>query len=276
MSITPYITVKDARAAIDWYRNAFGARVSFEPIVMDDGRIGHVELTIGEDARFMMSESTIRSSSSTQTSGAIGPSFGRSADEFDSAGVAAPDPTRHNSVALHVETTAVDVVVEQAKAVGAQIDREPQDTPNGRIAVLHDPFGHRWMFNQQPDDPTQPSRPAQARDLVANLPVADLDGVDDFYGGFLGLTDEGFDLGWVAHRSAPQSGAQVQLVTRDKTAPVDSAISVHVADVEAAHAEAVRRGYRIVHPLTHEEWGVYRFFVQAPDGTVVNMVSHGD
>lgn len=252
MSITPYITVKDARAAIDWYRNAFGARVSNKPIVMDDGRIGHVELTIGNDARFMMS------------------------DEFDSAGVAAPDPTRHRSVSLHIETSAVDVVVRQAKAVGAQIDREPADTPNGRIAVLRDPFGHRWMFNQSADDPERPASPALARDLTANLPVSDLDGVEDFWGGFLGLTDEGFNLGWVAHRSAPQTGACVQLVTRDKTAPVDSAISVHVADVDAAYAEAQRRGYRIVHPLTHEEWGVRRFFVQAPDGTVVNMVSHAD
>lgn len=250
--ITPYITVKDSRAAIDWYRSAFGARVSFEPIVMDDGRIGHVELTIGKDSTFMMS------------------------DEFDSAGVAAPDPARHSSVALHVETTAVDVVVRQAKAVGAQIDREPEDTPHGRVAVLHDPFGHRWMFNQRPGEPDRPARPAQVRDLTANLPVADLDGVDDFYGDYLGLTDEGFNLGWAVHRSAPQSGAHVQLVSRDKTAPVDSAISVHVVDVEAAHAEAVRRGYRIVHPLTHEPWGVYRFFVQAPDGTVVNMVSHAD
>lgn len=50
MSITPYLTVADARAAIDRYRNAFGARVSFEPIIMEDGRIGHVELTIGNDA----------------------------------------------------------------------------------------------------------------------------------------------------------------------------------------------------------------------------------
>jgi uncharacterized glyoxalase superfamily protein PhnB len=250
--ITPYLTVKDARAAIDWYRNAFGARVSFEPIVMDDGRIGHVELTIGDDSTFMMS------------------------DEFDSAGVAAPDPTRHSSVTLHVETSAVDVVVRQAKAVGAQVDRDPEDTPNGRIAVLHDPFGHRWMFDQPADDRRVPSRPAQATKVTVNLPVPNLDSLDDFYGDYLGLTDEGFNLCWVVHRSAPQTGAHLHLMTADKTAPVHPAISVHVADVDAAYAEAQHRGYRIVHPLTHEEWGVRRFFVQAPDGTVVNMVSHAD
>ncbi|RNI22967.1 glyoxalase [Flexivirga caeni] len=131
------------------------------------------------------------------------------------------------------------------------------------------------MFNQ-PAEADRPSAPGLARDLTVNLPVADIPEAAGFYRDFLGLTDEGFNLGWVAHRSAPQTGAAVQLVTRDATAPVDSAISVHVADVDAAYAEAQRRGYRIVHPLTHEEWGVRRFFVQAPDGTVVNMVSHAD
>ena len=51
-------------------------------------------------------------------------------------------------------------------------------------------------------------------------------------------------------------------------------ISVHVDDVDAAHAEARARGYEIVHPLTDEEWGVRRFFVRAPDGNVVNVVAH--
>ena len=40
--------------------------------------------------------------------------------------------------------------------------------------------------------------------------------------------------------------------------------------------EAKRRGYGIVHPLTEEAWGVRRFFVRAPDGNVINIVSHSD
>ena len=68
-----------------------------------------------------------------------------------------------------------------------------------------------------------------------------------------------------------------QLVTRDASAPEDSHISVHVGDgVEEAYADAQRRGLEIVHPLTTEEWGVRRFFVRAPDGTIVNVVSHAD
>ena len=41
-------------------------------------------------------------------------------------------------------------------------------------------------------------------------------------------------------------------------------------------ASIVARGYEIVHPLTEEPWGVRRFFVRAPDGNVINMVSHSD
>ena len=45
-------------------------------------------------------------------------------------------------------------------------------------------------------------------------------------------------------------------------------------DVEAAYTEAQAAGYEIVHPLTTEPWGVRRFFVRAPDGTVVNVAQH--
>ena len=44
--------------------------------------------------------------------------------------------------------------------------------------------------------------------------------------------------------------------------------------VDTAHAEAVRRGLRVVYPLTNEPWGVRRFFVEDPSGTVVNVLAH--
>jgi catechol 2,3-dioxygenase-like lactoylglutathione lyase family enzyme len=46
------------------------------------------------------------------------------------------------------------------------------------------------------------------------------------------------------------------------------------AAVDAAHAEAVRRGLRVVYPLTDEPWGVRRFFVEDPGGTIVNVLAH--
>ncbi len=65
--LTPYICVSDARRAIDWYVDVLGAEVVMEPIVMDDGTIGHVELAVG-GGRWMMS------------------------DVFEGAGIARPTP----------------------------------------------------------------------------------------------------------------------------------------------------------------------------------------
>ena len=113
--------------------------------------------------------------------------------------------------------------------------------------------------------------------INANLPVADIAAARDFYTDYLGLSVEEFNLGWVARYRSPTGAAAVQLVTRDATAPDDSVISVHVgAGVDEAYAQAKRRGYEIVYPLTDEAWGVRRFFVRAPDGNVINMVSHSD
>jgi catechol 2,3-dioxygenase-like lactoylglutathione lyase family enzyme len=113
--------------------------------------------------------------------------------------------------------------------------------------------------------------------ITANLPVPDIPRAREFYVDYLGLSVEGLNLGWVARFQSPDGRAVVQLVTRDASAPVESVISVHVGDqVEAAYEEAKRRGYEIVHPLTTEPWGPRRFFVRAPDGNVINIVSHRD
>jgi catechol 2,3-dioxygenase-like lactoylglutathione lyase family enzyme len=110
--------------------------------------------------------------------------------------------------------------------------------------------------------------------IIADLPVADVEAAKGFYTDYLGLRTEEFNLGWVARYTSPDTGALVQLVTRDAAAPEDPAISVQTDDVERAYAEAQELGYEIVHPLTTEPWGVRRFFVRAPDGTVVNVVRH--
>lgn len=44
--------------------------------------------------------------------------------------------------------------------------------------------------------------------------------------------------------------------------------------VDAAHAAAVQRGLRVVYPLRDEPWGVRRFFVEDPGGTIVNVLAH--
>jgi PhnB protein len=122
--LTPYLCVSDARTAVEWYVDVLGAERRGDPIVMPDNRIGHAELTLGSSLVML-------------------------AEVFPEYGVAPPDPDRGNPVSLHLAVGDVDAVVQRARAAGAVIDREPEDTEHGRIAVLHDPFGHRWMLNTE-------------------------------------------------------------------------------------------------------------------------------
>jgi uncharacterized glyoxalase superfamily protein PhnB len=44
--------------------------------------------------------------------------------------------------------------------------------------------------------------------------------------------------------------------------------------VDAAHAEVVRRGLEVVYPPTNEPWGIRRFFVKDPHGTIISVLAH--
>lgn len=113
----------------------------------------------------------------------------------------------------------------------------------------------------------------RAREVFADLHTEDVERAREFFG-LLGLTRTTMDQGWVARFSAPDSDVSVQVVTRDASAAEDPVLTVTVDDVDAAYAQALRRGYEIVHPLTDEPWGIRRFFVRSPDGHVVNVARH--
>jgi catechol 2,3-dioxygenase-like lactoylglutathione lyase family enzyme len=112
------------------------------------------------------------------------------------------------------------------------------------------------------------------RRVVPNIETVRIAEVRDFYVEALGF-EVAMDLGWIVTLASPSNPtAQIQLLGHDATAPMVPALSVEVADVDAAHRAAVERGLEIEHPLTDEPWGVRRFFVRDPSGTVVNVVSH--
>jgi uncharacterized glyoxalase superfamily protein PhnB len=121
--LTPYLAVRDARAAIDWYVEHLGATVTFAPMIMHDGRVGHVELDV-DGAGWMM------------------------ADEHPEVDVEAPASGRGCAVTLHLsvaEASDVDRLAAAAVQGGAVLDRGPADGGVGRMAVFRDPFGHRWF-----------------------------------------------------------------------------------------------------------------------------------
>jgi predicted enzyme related to lactoylglutathione lyase len=110
--------------------------------------------------------------------------------------------------------------------------------------------------------------------IVPNLHAEDPAVGRGFYEDVLGL-EAVMDHGWITTFAAPgRPGAQLSVMGPDATAPVAPDVSVEVDDVDAVHAEVVRRGLEIVHPLTDEPWGVRRFFVRDPTGAVVNVLGH--
>ena len=94
----------------------------------------------------------------------------------------------------------------------------------------------------------------------------------EFFVNLLGF-EVAMDMGWVATVASPtNSSVQVTIIGNDDmTAP---GISVEVTDVDGVHAKAVKMGLEIAYPLSDEEWGVRRFMLREPSGTIVNVLSH--
>ena len=94
----------------------------------------------------------------------------------------------------------------------------------------------------------------------------------DFFVDLLGF-EVAMDLDWISTVTSPTNpSAQVSIISNDD--PAAPGISVGVDDVDAVHARAVEQGYEIAYPLRDEEWGVRRFMLREPSGTLVNVLSH--
>lgn len=112
------------------------------------------------------------------------------------------------------------------------------------------------------------------RRVVPDITTERLDESREFYLGLLGF-EVAMDMGWVVTLASPMNPtAQITVMTRDAASPVQPQLSVEVSDVDAVHAEALRRGDEVIYPLTDEPWGVRRFFVCDPNGVVINVLGH--
>lgn len=94
----------------------------------------------------------------------------------------------------------------------------------------------------------------------------------DFFVELLGF-EVAMDIGWVVAVASPDDpSVQVNIIGNED--PAAPGISVEVPDVDAVHAKAVEAGFEIAYPLRDEEWGVRRFMLREPSGTIVNVLSH--
>jgi len=160
-SLTPYLAIHDPAAAIDWYSEVFGAELLGEPIVMDDGRIGHAELRIG-DAVMML------------------------AGEFPEEDHRSPLTLGGGSVAIQVYVPDSAATYALAVERGATPLRPIGEHYGARGGVLRDPFGHRWFVQTQLEADDVPVEDAPGRRFgdigYVTLRVPDGERARRFYG----------------------------------------------------------------------------------------------
>jgi PhnB protein len=124
---TPYLCVKGAAKAIEFYKEVFGA-VEMMRMGDADGRIVHAEIKIGA-APIML------------------------ADEFPEMGVVSPETLGGSPVTIHIYFEDVDAIAERAIAAGAKILRPVEDQFYGdRAGKIQDPFGHIWSIATHKED----------------------------------------------------------------------------------------------------------------------------
>ena len=230
-SITAYISVRNAAAAIAFYIEAFGA-VELSRLVGDDGRIGHAEITIG-NSKLML------------------------ADEYPEIDSLGPESRGGPSCLFVLEVPDVDDSFQRAVAAGATVTRPIADEPYGRLGQVSDPFGHRWMLSTpiagfdraeyariSKDEGYELIEGRQLKhhnegDLYYfTLPVHDLSRAQAFFTAVLGWQFPDPQQGHIANISAPPGG--IATVTGD--ASTRAQLWFVVDDIHAAVAKVRELG----------------------------------
>ena len=209
-ALTPYIVVSDARRAMDWYAEVFGAQPRGELYVNADGTIGHAEVAIGDGVLM----------------------FAEHSDLWPGVPVRAPDNPTTFSHTLHLDVADVDATTELARRSGASVEREPADAPYGRGSVIVDPFGHRWMLLRPPASAT---RFRQGDVANVTMVARDAQRAKEFYQAVLGVPfSSGHPGAWRTDQTRPPVG-----IRSSQGAEPGVQLSYRVDDIAAA-VERVR------------------------------------
>jgi PhnB protein len=145
-TVTPYLIVRNAARALDFYKRAFGAT---ELCRMADpsGKIGHAEIRIGNSCIML-------------------------ADEFPEMGARSPESIGGSPISLYVYVENVDTVAQQAIDAGATVDQPVKDQFYGdRSGCFLDPFGHKWTISTHIEDLSPEEIDKRARAAIQQQPV---------------------------------------------------------------------------------------------------------
>ena len=126
-TVTPYLAIKNAVEALDFYKKAFGATEEFR-LLMPDGRLGHGQIRLG-DSTIML------------------------CDEFPEHAGTSPETLGGSPVNIHLYVEDVDAFFKKAVAAGATERKPVMDQFYGdRSGQLEDPYGHLWWVATHKED----------------------------------------------------------------------------------------------------------------------------
>lgn len=126
-SLTPYLVIKGAAEAMEFYKKVFGASETMR-MPGPGGRVMHAEMKVGNSVLMLADENPERGYLSPKSLGGTG-----------------------SSVMFY--TDDVDATFKNAVAAGAKADQEPMDMPWGdRMCNISDPFGHNWAIATHTED----------------------------------------------------------------------------------------------------------------------------
>lgn len=138
----PYLSVRNATNAIEFYKRAFGATETTR-LTEPGGRIGHAEIVIGDGPVYL-------------------------ADEYPEYGIVGPQTLGGAGVTMHLYVDDVDAFVRQAVSAGATLERPVEDQFYGdRSGKLVDPFGHSWMISTRKEDISTEEMQKRFDDIMA-------------------------------------------------------------------------------------------------------------
>ncbi len=122
--VYPYLCVRDAAAAIEFYNHVFGAE-EVTRLTDASGRVAHAELKLGATVVMLV-------------------------DEHPEYGIRSPLAFGGTGLTLHLHVDDVDILTARARQAGAEVLREPTDYGHGeRQSRVRDPFGHEWLLGHE-------------------------------------------------------------------------------------------------------------------------------